>query len=141
MAINLDSYDTKVPPGGIEIELRGEKFKIRKQHVSEGFKSDPGFKDVDKMKEQLCYRLFEVEMGVDGAPALDEDGNPIPTTAGQKEFDRFWAVISSEDKKKGVSPLSMPEILELSRIMVDVSKGYVDDDGNPIPKGKGSARR
>ena len=141
MAINLDSYDTNIPPGGIEVELRGEKFQIRKQHVSEAWLPDYKYSNEEEMKKGIAIRLFEVEVDSSGAPAVDEDGHPVSTAKGMKEFERFYDHMTSVDKKANKSAMCQEEILKLVRTMTDVSRGFIDEDGKPIPKGRGSAHR
>ena len=117
-AINLDRFDTTVPQGGIEIEIRGEVFRLRKSTVADSFDDtvkDRGWETEDELKEFIRARMF----------------------TNQKEFDKFWRVITSEykhdDQEQSKSPMGYGEVIVLANRMMSIANGVVigDEDENP----------
>jgi hypothetical protein len=111
MAINLDEFDTDVPAGGIEIELRGETFTIRKQTIEDAYiKGEDITEDLDVLKKEVRRMLFD----------------------SQREFNRFWKNVTKPTDTS--SALSRKELLRLTGQLMAISRGDIGEDGEQDPK-------
>lgn len=121
MTINLDQFDTRVPAGGIEIEFRGEKFRVRKSTVSDAY-NETRLGDInteEELKEHLKTVLFE----------------------DQREFRRFWKTVteSYETETGSYGPLSYGELIRLATKMGSAANGILSATGDEDPKERESS--
>lgn len=116
MAYNLDHLDTDIPIGGTPIELRGQKFMLRKATVADAFDKtvkSRGWESEEELRDFLRKRLF----------------------ATQKEFDRFWKCVTNDfqhdDPEQSKAAMGMNEIIPLTTHMLAVANGIATEVEDP----------